>query len=276
MVRASAPLSVFFFGGLAGVAQAACERINASATGLVCVGFESPGFGSIEEMSSEQIIARINASRPDFLVVSLGAKKGQAWIEHNRRRLSAPVLSHLGAVSNFVAGTVARAPSWMRRSGLEWLWRIKEEPALWRRYWNDGLGLLTLLTTRVLPYAWYLRHNHPDKAELAHASFDRSEAGGTVTVALRGGWTRRNIAPLRQCFARLAQEEKHVRLDMGDVTYVDSAFLGIVALLHGHQSRHGRPLQVAAATPPVRKVMKYCCAEYLCQAPPEAACAGRI
>jgi len=90
------------------------------------------------------VLQAINASQADFLVVALGAKKGQAWILHNLEHLQVPVVSHLGAVVNFVAGTVQRAPAAWQRAGLEWLWRIKEEPALFGRYWNDGLALFGL------------------------------------------------------------------------------------------------------------------------------------
>src|SRR5882762_484172 len=71
-------LSVYFFGGPDGVAKEAWRQLRFEAKGLTCVGYESPGFGSVEEMSSEEIIQRINASKADVLVISLGARKGQA------------------------------------------------------------------------------------------------------------------------------------------------------------------------------------------------------
>ena len=135
------PVKVFFFGGPPGVAQQACDVLNAEhAQGgpMQGVGALSPGFGSVAEMSTPEVLATINASGADFLVVALGAKKGQAWIMHNLPHLQVPVVSHLGAVVNFVAGTVRRAPVRWQRWGLEWLWRIKEEPALFSRYWHDG------------------------------------------------------------------------------------------------------------------------------------------
>ncbi len=148
------PLSVYFFGGPNGAAEAACQRLRQEGGGLTGAGYDSPGFGSVADMRSDEIIQRINASGADFLLVALGARKGEAWIEHNRARITVPVISHLGAVVNFVAGRVHRAPVWMQHIGLEWLWRIKEEPALWRRYFADGLALLLVLVTRVIPYAW--------------------------------------------------------------------------------------------------------------------------
>ncbi len=71
------PVSVYFFGGPDGVAECAADKLNAEPSGLRCVGHYSPGFESIETMSDAAIIDRINASGADFLVVALGAKKGQ-------------------------------------------------------------------------------------------------------------------------------------------------------------------------------------------------------
>ena len=144
------PLRVFFFGGPEGVAERAHQAVNRDSGSMQSVGFYSPGFGSLNDMSTPEVLAHINASCADFVVVSLGAKKGQAWIEFNRNRLTAPVVSHLGAVVNFVAGNIQRAPLWMQRLGLEWAWRIKEEPNLWIRYMKDGLGLLRLCSIHIL------------------------------------------------------------------------------------------------------------------------------
>src|SRR5207244_10946213 len=101
-------------------------------------GVLDPGFGSVEEMSRDHIIDKVNAGAADFLAVSLGAKKGQLWLHRNHQRLTIPVRAHLGVTVNFQAGTVKRAPLRLRAWGLEWLWRIKEEPHLWRRYAHDG------------------------------------------------------------------------------------------------------------------------------------------
>jgi N-acetylglucosaminyldiphosphoundecaprenol N-acetyl-beta-D-mannosaminyltransferase len=157
-------IKVFFFGGMAGVAERAANNINSEDGGMQCVGYESPGFGSVQELSEEKFIQKINLSGADFLVVSLGALKGQAWLMHNLSRVNVPVMSHLGAVVNFVAGNVDRSPSWMQKTGLEWMWRIKEEPALWRRYFSDGICLFKLILIEVVPavlrnWSYRLTHN---------------------------------------------------------------------------------------------------------------------
>ena len=124
-------LKVFFFGGEEGIAEIACEKLSSHNVGLECVGSLNPGFGSIENMSADENIDQINQSNADFVIVSIGAKKGQDWIEKNRNKLNAPIISNLGAVVNFIAGTVNRSPKILQNIGLEWLWRIKEERSLW-------------------------------------------------------------------------------------------------------------------------------------------------
>jgi N-acetylglucosaminyldiphosphoundecaprenol N-acetyl-beta-D-mannosaminyltransferase len=254
-------LAVYFFGGGSGAAAAACRRLRAEAGGLTCVGYDAPGYGAIEEMSGDATIRRINESGADFLVVALGAKKGQAWIERNLDRIEVPIISHLGAVLNFTAGIVERAPRWMQVTGLEWLWRIKEEPALWRRYVWDGSALLALIATRVLPYAWYLRCHRPNAGALASASADLGDDGSQCAITLRGAWTRENIGPLRDCLSAAASRGRDVRLELAEVTYVDSAFVALVMLLHAHQTQSRRRLTVVSASAPVRRVIRYCCAE---------------
>ena len=81
---------------------------------LRCVGTLDPGFGSVDEMSRDQIIDEINASQADFLAVSLGAKKGQLWLHRNHQRLTIPIRVPLGAAINFQAGKVKRAPPRLR------------------------------------------------------------------------------------------------------------------------------------------------------------------
>ena len=265
---ASTRLAVYFFGGESGVAEAACRKLNAESSGLTCAGSAYPGFGSVEEMSGDEVIAKINASGADFIVVSLGARKGQMWIERNQQRLVAPVISHLGAVVNFVAGAARQAPAIVQRSGFEWLWRIKEEPKLWRRYFWDGLEFLQLLATRIVPYVWFLYRHEPTGQELATAAVEVCDEDGQVVIRMRGSWARENLGILRKRLSEVSALERDIRMDLGRVSYVDSAFVGLLMLLHGHLLRRRRCLHIVHAPKAVLQVVKYCCAEYLCMTSP--------
>ena len=229
------PLKVFFFGGRDGAAETAFGAVNADRGGMRAVGWLNPGFGDVEAMSSDAIINEINAAEPDFIVVSLGAAKGQAWIDHNQDRLTASTIAHLGAVVDFTAGTIARAPRWMASSGLEWLWRIKADPALWRRYAEDGIALLSLCVHR-LPAQLFAQSKKDARAEVA-ASVNRSSL--ETIVHLSGDLTSGNLEAVRAAFRDAAKRGKAVRLDFKDVGLLDRSFLGLVLMLEKHVTRAG-------------------------------------
>jgi N-acetylglucosaminyldiphosphoundecaprenol N-acetyl-beta-D-mannosaminyltransferase len=225
------PLRVFFFGGEPGIADKACRGLNAKPGGMVCVGAIDPGHGSPEELSRAAHIDAINAANPDFLIVSLGAKKGQAWIVTNRAKLQVPAVAHLGAVIKFIAGDVVRAPAWIQRLGLEWLWRIREEPGLWRRYFRDGLAFIELLCTHVLPLSLWIRY---------YRLIGRANSAGPITVEMSGGrrlvrlcpsLSVENIAIIRNAFRELATARDPVDLNFSAVSYIDAALLGQLYIL---------------------------------------------
>ena len=263
----SEPLSVFFFGGQEGAAARAMTRLNQARREVTCVGSEFPGFGSVEDMSRPEIIERINAAQPDMLVVSLGARKGQAWIERNRERLDVPVISHLGAVVDFASGTQQRAPPWMQKAGLEWLWRIKERPELWRRYLRDGVALCRLVITQVVPLV--VQGVRPAPAGMG--DLEVREGAQTFHLRLRGAWTRDGLGPLRYCLAKARDAGKDVGIDMREVTRVDSAALGLLMLLEGHQRSRGRGFAITSLPAGLRRVFDYHGADYLCSSVPRDA-----
>jgi len=256
-------LSVYFFGGPDGVAEAACKQLNVENKGMTCVGYASPGFGSVEDLSSDEIIRRINASNADFLVVALGARKGQAWIEHNRHRLNTPIISHLGAVVNFVAGTVTRAPAWLQKIGLEWLWRIKEEPTLWKRYAQDGVDLLALLATCVIPYALFLwcHDRKYRKPEMSIVATDVTE--NSYILRPCGHWTKDNIAVMRNHFMSAVATDKDILVDMQKVSYVDSAFIGLLMLVNAEQTKNQKGMTISGTQKLTRQIFQYCRADSL-------------
>lgn len=229
---AAHPLKIFLFGGPEGVAAAASRVLNAKPSGLHCVGWLYPGFCSVEEMSRDDIIDDINSSGADFLVASLGAQKGQSWLQRNHNRLLIPVRSHLGASLNFQAGTVKRAHPALRKFGLEWLWRIKEEPHLWRRYWNDGRVLLCLLFTHVLPLAlwtWWLRIRNERRREdlIISTAYGRD----SVTISLSGRADARHMDKVIPAFREAIATKKQITLDFSDTRYIDARFLGLLLML---------------------------------------------
>lgn len=256
-------VSVFFFGGEVGIAEQACKVINNEQGGLCCAGFHFPGFGSVSDMSDSTIIETINDSNADFVIVSIGAKKGQAWIEQNREKISVPIISHLGAVVNFVAGNVQRAPAWMQKTGLEWIWRILQEPKLWRRYFKDGTKFVSLIAKQVLPYALWRLMNRSRLTGTHAVTYKVSLFNDQTIIALHGNCVRQSIAPLKELFRRERDKSLSVRLDLSDVPVIDGAFLGLCLILSKHLNSNGYHLQFSGINPQVSRIFNWNCVDYL-------------
>lgn len=261
--QAALPIKVFFFGAPDGVAAKAGVVLNQEQGRMTCVGARSPGFGTIAEMSTPALIDEINAAKPDFLVVALGAKRGQAWIEHNLARLEVPVVSHLGAVVNFVAGSIEQAPEKLGRSGLEWLWRIKEEPELWRRYRHDGVAFIRVLITHVIPCAWFsMRVRNRQLANVMPVVFV-AHGSDCNRITLEGAWHSGNLQPLRDVLTTTGATPRDVELDLGRVTGLDAGALGLLILLYGHQSRTAQRFRILAMSKSLRILFRSHSLHYL-------------
>jgi len=127
-------LPVYFFGSSRETLGLLAKRINAAFPALVVAGFEAPPFRPMTPEEDAEAVARINTSGACLVFVGLGCPKQEHWMLAHRSRVNAVMLG-VGAAFDFHAGTVSRAPMWMRENGLEWLHRLASEPRrLWRRY----------------------------------------------------------------------------------------------------------------------------------------------
>lgn len=256
-------LSLFLFGGDEGIAKLAAERVNKMQGMLTATGFLSPGHGSVKEMSREEIILEINKHHPDFLLVALGAKKGQAWIERNKDILNSKVISHLGATINFLAGSVKRAPVWMQKYGLEWLWRIIEEPKLWSRYLRDGLQFSRLLVTRVIPYWWFLRNHKNQQKKIKATRVKLISENKKLSLIVYGTVTHNKLAEIRSQFKDAILDKKDVGIDLSNVEYLDSSFLAFLILVRKHVIKNGYVFTLEKSNPVVDKIIYYNCVEFI-------------
>lgn len=124
----------YFLGGRPEVLDILESRVQERFSGVKIVGSYSPPFRLATEAEETDIVKQINESKADILWVGLGAPRQEEWIHRNLHRLEVPVCVGVGAAFDFHAGSVTRAPSWMQKSGLEWLYRVVADPRLFRRY----------------------------------------------------------------------------------------------------------------------------------------------
>ncbi|OIQ70724.1 putative N-acetylmannosaminyltransferase [mine drainage metagenome] len=250
-------LTIFLFGGAQGVAAAAAKKLNAVPGGLNCVGTMDPGFCEVSEMSQEHIIDMVNSSGADFLSVSLGAKKGQMWLHRNHTRLTIPIRAHLGAAINFQAGTIKRAPPMVRAWGLEWLWRIKEERYLWKRYRDDGLVLLRLLLTRVLPLAVISRwHRIRRKHQLDDLLINKRAAGLSIMISLCGVASESQVSKAMSCFEEALAHKQDIIIDLSDIRLIDARFFGLLLMLRKELKSRGLKLKFAGVSRRIERIFR--------------------
>ena len=129
-------LRLFFLGGADGAADGAAEAVRKRFPNVVIVGTYCPP-RSVFETENEQakIHQMVQAAKPDVLMVALGAPKQEKWIMQNKALLQVPVCVGVGGSFEMASGKIKRAPVWMQKSGLEWSFRLTQEPTrLWRRY----------------------------------------------------------------------------------------------------------------------------------------------
>jgi len=132
---ANPDVTIFFLGARPGIAQQALERVNGLVGREIVVGAHGPSFNFVnDDAESAEVIEMINASGATCLIVGLGAPKQEVWIHRNRHLMpGVKVYIGVGAVIDYEADAVKRAPGWMNRNGLEWVYRMVTEP---RRYWR--------------------------------------------------------------------------------------------------------------------------------------------
>lgn len=146
-LAANREYKMFFLGAAEGVASTAAVNLKAKYKNLMISGTYSPPFGfEKNESEIDHIINLINKEKPDILIVGVGAPKQEKFIYSNLNKLNVPLSLGLGASLDFEAGNIKRAPKWMQKSGLEWLFRITQDPKrMFKRYIIDDLKIIRLV-----------------------------------------------------------------------------------------------------------------------------------
>jgi len=128
---------MFLYGGAPGVPEELEARLVDIAPGLAVVGTYSPPYRDLTPEEDAEVVERINRAQPDIVWVGLSTPKQERWMALHRSVLNAPALIGVGAAFDLLTDRVKQAPPWIRSHGLEWAYRILQEPRrLWRRYFD--------------------------------------------------------------------------------------------------------------------------------------------
>ncbi|MEM8499762.1 MAG: WecB/TagA/CpsF family glycosyltransferase [Pseudomonadota bacterium] len=225
--------SMYLLGGAADSANVAANRLVHENPDLTIAGVSSPmiaieGEGLLTSIQQDQkIVDEINQSEADVLLLGLGNPKQELWFQRNRHRLKVPVTIGVGGTFEFIAGNVRRAPLWVQKSNLEWVYRITQDPKrLLKRYFvgllKFGLLLLPLLLMR-------FKYQH-----------QRIECGNSANVAWKIIWgsrtqiIRTTVAPENVTYEWLSRLETSMHQDESSLLFIDCSSVRRIELA-GHQ-----------------------------------------
>lgn len=132
----------YFYGSTESTLDRMREKLEASYPGIYIAGMYSPPFTPLSYEEDCMIEKQINEAQPDFIWVGLGAPKQEVWMSEHQGRLNGFMVG-VGAGFDYYAGNISRAPDWMQKINLEWLYRLMQEPGrLFGRYWHTNIKFI--------------------------------------------------------------------------------------------------------------------------------------
>jgi N-acetylglucosaminyldiphosphoundecaprenol N-acetyl-beta-D-mannosaminyltransferase len=250
-------LSIFLLGATPEVSSRAAEKLAQENPGLVIAGVISPPFQPVLEMDPE-IAVQIRAANPDILLVAFGNPKQEKWIEAYGAQVQVPLMIGVGATLDFIAGEIKRAPKWMRRSGLEWLFRMLQEPRrLFKRYFQD-LFYFAIYFAR----QYWLQHPRKETdPQTPKISIQEQEQHSILS--LKGEITTKEGAAMWQQAHTALSQSKHLLIDLQDCTFLDSAAVGTIMGVVKSASDRGARVTLTGASPRVQKIISFHKLDYL-------------
>lgn len=254
-VAAQKQYRVFFLGATPESCAQAVGNLKKLHPALIIADYYSPPFNKLLEMDHEEIKRRILAAKPDLLFVSLGCPKQEKWIAMHYRSLGVPVSAGVGATIDFLAGMVKRAPVWMQRGGVEWIYRLAQEPRrLFRRYFKD----LWVFGWKILAQLWQLQL----RSRKAPPSLPRRPVSAPFRAEQDWQWLkvpdRLDLAAVRDDALLVDQvlaDGRHCLLEMGHVQFIDSTGVGLLIRLQKKIRATGRQLVLLAPSAQVQRAL---------------------
>jgi N-acetylglucosaminyldiphosphoundecaprenol N-acetyl-beta-D-mannosaminyltransferase len=241
---------IFLLGSSEESCAGAADWMERNHPGACIAGRYSPKYQALEEMDHEDILQRIEAARPDVLLVAFGNPKQEKWIAMHRHRLNVPVCIGVGASFDFLSGQASRAPMWMQQSGMEWFYRMLQEPSrLSKRYASNAVGLMRHLPAQLLLMAVQRKRRV--------AGFISQEKIGSVAVLrIDGNLAGSALAQFDAEAQSAILSRSHVVLDMSKTSYLGADGLGSLVQLLRDTHRWKLELWLAGLHPVLVRIIR--------------------
>ena len=243
---------IYFLGG----AQASLDRAVANTRQrhpqLQLVGAYSPPFSPLVDMDHDDVLRRLQAAKPDIVLVAFGCPKQEKWIRMHFLQSGVPVSIGVGATIDFLGGTVRRAPRWMQKTGTEWIFRLAQEPKrLFKRYAVD----LVVFGRAIVSQWWQLRGSRGANAVSNSVGIDKTQNGNTEVIRFGNRIDAATVQEHQDLIHLLKSNQGNVIADVSQVQFIDSTGLGLLLRLLKLMRAEQRQLVLVAPTPYVQRAM---------------------
>lgn len=251
----AAGFSIFLLGGAPGVAEQAAAALGDRYPGLKIAGCYAPPMADVVHMNHAEILAKLDAAKPDLLLIAFGAPKQEKWANMHVRQWQVPLAIGVGGTLDFLAGAQVRAPQFLQKIGLEWVWRLATNPKrLFQRYAQNLVFFLSA-TGRLFalrlglprlgvapPPAFHDLENVARQAHIEHWS-------GLPDDAAARAWLTQLAA---------AAGRRVIVLDLSAAAWLSSLELGVLLTLNQMQRAGGTRLFLIRATARVQRLLTVC------------------
>lgn len=216
----------------------------------VCVaGRCSPEFKPLDQMDHEDILSKIEAARPDILLVAFGNPKQEKWLAMHRHRLNVPLCIGIGGSLDFLSGKVSRAPKWMQSNGLEWAYRMSQEPArLANRYLGNALGVVRYLTMQLVTTAVQAGRRSTGRVT-------KERVGACAVFRIEGAFGSSLLSSLETEVCSAILSGTHIVLDLSKTAYLGPDALGTLVHLDSVARRWKREFWLTGLRPFLTRVV---------------------
>ena len=260
--------SIFFLGGKGDVGQKAAHVLKHRYHDLKIAGVYSPfvhvdgeAIVSAEEQDAA-VIERVNSSGADMLLIGFGNPKQEVWFHRNRDKLKVPVSIGIGGTFEFIVGSVSRAPEWMQKAGLEWIYRITQDPKRLIKRYFIGLFKFGMMVWPAILYYRYRRFLHrlsckTDQSERGTRPGQEAPFASNINEIkfpkrLDAAFLERS----RDGLDRQLGTAGSVVLDFSETRFIDSSGLGYITKIWNRNAAKEKAVYMVAVGPEVVHFLK--------------------
>ncbi len=248
---------IYLLGGRPGVAERATKVLEAQYPGVKIVGHHAPPLADLERMDHGDALDRIRAAKPDILLVAFGNPKQEKWIRMHARRSGVPVSIGIGGSMDMLVGDVHRAPTWMQRSGFEWLGRCLQEPTrLLPRYARNFAGLASRLPLAMMASLLQRPHHGP-------STVHRTSDAGIVHLHVRGNLEAATAKSLDRTVTSCIAGGQLLVIHLDQLSYASPEGLGALLTARQRMLSSGLSLSLSGVPARLRMLLSAWCLEPL-------------